>query len=187
MTMLNKRELRAYIRGQAQSAVVRQAQSHLICQHILSSDSYRNANVIVGYVPLKWEADIVPVLEQALRSGKRVLLPRCGKAPNMTLHSIGSLSELTPGAYGIQEPPEDAPEVSVSVADLILVPLEGIDALGYRLGKGGGYYDHLLANQKVATMGCALSWQCVETVPHDVWDVPLTMCASTSGLHVFKA
>ena len=185
MTMRDKRELRACIRGQHQGEMPRMEQSKLICQHILASDVYRRATVIAGYVPLKWEADITPVLADALQAGKCVALPRCGTAPDMTLHRIAALSDLVPGAYDIPEPPADSPEVSPDAVDLVLVPLEGIDSQGYRLGKGGGYYDHLLTDRQITAVGCALAWQCVERVPRDPWDIPLSMCAAPDGIRVF--
>ena len=149
-------------------------------------DAYRQARVIVGYIPLKWEADILPVLEHALHCRKQVVLPRCAEPPHMTLYRISSLDELVPGAYNIPEPPADAPIVPITDVDLVLVPLEGIDPAGYRLGKGGGYYDCLLDAQTCVTIGCALSWQHVACVPHEPWDVPLSMCASPDGLLIYS-
>jgi 5-formyltetrahydrofolate cyclo-ligase len=70
--------------------------------------------------------------------------------------------------------------------DLILVPLEGIDNNGYRLGKGGGYYDFLLEKTGAYSMGCALTWQHVENMPLDQWDKPLSACADVHGIHEFK-
>lgn len=181
--MMNKRELRASIRRCHQGEAARRAQSDLICRYILESDAYRRVRVIAGYVPLKWEADILSVLDSALQAGKQVVLPVCGKAPLMTLHQIISLSELVPGAYGIPQPPADAPQAEAEDVDLILVPLEGIDSRGRRLGKGGGYYDRLLQNRQITALGCALTWQCVEDVPCDPWDIPLPMWVTPNGMY----
>ena len=183
---MNKRELRRYIRSLHRGEAARQAQSKEICCRIIETDTYRQARVIAGYIPLKWEADILPVLEHALYCGKQVVLPRCAEPPHMTLHRISSLDELVPGVYNIPEPPADAPIVPITDADLVLVPLEGIDPAGYRLGKGGGYYDCLLAGQTCATIGCALSWHHVACVPHEPWDVSLSMCASPDGLLTYS-
>ncbi len=157
----------------------------MICRHILESEWYRGAQVIGGYVPLKWEADVTPVLRHALESGKTLVLPLCESAPRMTLRRVTSLAELTPGAYGIPEPGEDTERMEVDAVQLLLVPLEGIDPCGMRLGKGGGFYDCLLAGSQVRTMGCALSWQQTEHVPADPWDRPLAACATASGVRIF--
>jgi len=165
---------------------VRAAQSSAICSCILSSKEYRKASVIGGYVPLPWEADVMPVLLDALASGKKLALPLCGKAPEMSLRLVSSLEALVPGAYGIPAPAENTEIVDTETVDLLLVPLEGIDSEGFRLGKGGGYYDHLLAQSRVFTVGCAFSWQWVEGVPREPWDQPLSACADMQGMHYFN-
>ena len=136
-------------------------------------------------MPLKREADITPVLEHALQSGKTLALPLCGPAPQMTLRRVESLASLHSGAYGIPEPAAESEIIPVEQIDLLLVPLEGIDGSGMRLGKGGGYYDCLLDGKTVPTMGCALSWQWTERVPAQAWDRPLMACADRDGIRVF--
>lgn len=51
------------------------------------------------------------------------------------------------------EPPEDALQVPLEQAELILVPLEAVDRRGNRLGKGGGYYDRALRTVQGFCMG----------------------------------
>lgn len=136
-------------------------------------------------MPMLREADVTEVLQDALRTGKTLALPLCGKAPCMTLRRVDSLEKLVPGAYGIPEPPADSEEISADRVNLLLVPLEAIDPNGMRLGKGGGYYDRLLAGKQVCTLGCALSWQQLAQVPRDPWDKQLDACADMTGIHFF--
>ena len=185
MIAMNKKELRRYLRGQYPGADELERQSDLLCRNILKSGMYQSARVIGGYMPLPREADITPVLLDALRQGKTLALPLCGDAPHMTLRRVGSLDELVKGAYGILAPHQDAPVIPVQELDLLLVPLEGIDRQGFRLGKGGGYYVCLLSAARVPTLGCALSWQWTEAVPHEEWDVRLNACADCNGIHHF--
>lgn len=185
MTAMNKRALRRELRARHEGQAAREKQSAAICRHILNSPAYAAASVVGGYMPLPWEADITPVLLDALRMGKTLVLPLCDAAPQMTLRRVASLGDLVPGAYGIPEPSGDAPVVPVEQVDLLLVPLEGIDPEGFRLGKGGGYYDCLLPATRGVTMGCALSWQWTARVPRDAWDVPLLSCADASGIRWF--
>lgn len=186
MTAMTKRELRSLLRSRHEGMAVRDAQSAALCRHILQSPEYKSAHLIGGYMPLSREADVTPVLLDALQKGKRLALPLCGQPPCMTLRLIASLDELVPGAYGILEPDGASPVVSAAEVDLLLVPLEGIDGEGFRLGKGGGYYDRLLADAEVTTIGCALSWQWTERVPRDSWDKPLAACADHCGLRYFN-
>ena len=186
MTAMNKAQLRQHIRGLYQGVQARQVQSQSICRHILDSEEYKAARVIGCYVPLPREADILPVLADVLRCAKTLALPLCGKASHMTLRRVADLHELHVGAYGILEPASTAEIIPVQAVDLLLVPLEGIDREGFRLGKGGGYYDHFLASTQVLTIGCALSWQWVDAIPRENWDQPLCACADQYGIHYFN-
>ena len=183
MTSMTKHKLRSWLRTQYKGADVRAKESALLCDHILRSQLFQNANVIGGYMPLQREADVTAIMEAALQQGKTLVLPVCQKPPIMTMRVVTSLRELRSGAYGIMEPPEHAPSISPCEIDLLLVPLEGVDRNGYRLGKGGGYYDHLLAQADIQTVGCAMSWQWTAFVPRDPWDKKLCAVADHTGIH----
>lgn len=186
MTATNKKELRQRLRESRGSTQERDAQSAAISRHILDSDVYAKAKVIAGYAAMPHEADVTEVLKAAFAEGKTVVMPLCEPAPQMTLRKIHSMDELRPGRYAIPEPPANAPVMDVQDVELILVPLEGIDHDGYRLGKGGGYYDCLLAQTDAYSMGCALSWQRVAEVPREPWDKPLSACAEMHGIQEFR-
>lgn len=185
MITMSKKELRNCIRSRYEGDDEKVRQSELLCQAILSSEEYRTAKTIAGYMPMVREADIHQILIDALGRGKILVLPLCGEAPDMTLRRITSMSDLRSGSYGISEPSDDAPEVNPADVDLFLVPLEGIDHEGRRLGKGGGYYDRMLMGVSGVTMGCALSWQWMDNVPTESWDVRLNACADQQGIHYF--
>ena len=182
MTATSKKECRRYIRSLFKGADIRAAESDIICRYIMESRIYKEASIICGYIPLAHEADITPVLANALVTGKTLALPLCGKAPLMSFRKITDLSELSPGAYGIPEPPAHASIILSEQIDLLLVPLEAIDHEGYRLGKGGGYYDHMLTSFAGCSLGCALSWQLINRVPRDLWDCPLSAGVSSAGI-----
>lgn len=188
MTATDKSRLRRKLRDLRGTQQERDAQSAAICRYIIGSDVYKKARVIAGYAAMQHEADIKAVLKAALEQGKTVVMPLCGPAPHMTLRRINSLDELKTGQYGIPEPPAYAPVIDIQDVELMIVPLEGIDPSGYRLGKGGGYYDYLLSKSGVYTIGCALTWQLVaDDVPRDPWDMPLTACSDMYGLRKFRA
>ena len=186
MVAMKKAELRTRLRALHEGEAVRSEQSSEMCRHILNSPEYQRSLVIGGYMPLACEADVTLVLRDALHTGKTLVLPLCGDAPSMTLRQVKSLEELERGRYGLLEPAPHTPIVPLEEVELLLVPLEGIDREGYRLGKGGGYYDCLLRSAKVQTIGCALSWQIVDAVPRDAWDRPLKAMADCRGIHDFK-
>ncbi len=182
---MNKSDLRKQIRAAYQGREERNRQSRLICSCILDSQVYRQANVIGGYIPLETEADIIPVMQDALSRGKTLVLPRCGIPPHMQFYKVSSLDDTVPGAYGIPEPCSEAILINPICIDLLLVPLEGIDHSGIRLGKGAGYYDAFLQKNERMTLGCALSWQWQAFIPSERWDIPLRGCADMNGIHYF--
>jgi 5-formyltetrahydrofolate cyclo-ligase len=82
---------------------------------------------------------------------------------------------MVEGEFGARIPAEGAwvePEV-------VIVPLVGFDARGYRLGYGGGFYDRTLAALRASAprlaVGFAFAVQEVEEVPTDATDAALDM------------
>ena len=95
----------------------------------------------------------------------------------MDFFRIRNLEELSPGAYGILEPPETE-LIAPDAAELILVPGAAFDKAGYRLGYGGGYYDRFLADLRAAsvsvtTVGLAFSRCRTPILPHEAFDLPV--------------
>lgn len=183
---MTKGELRRALRAASPGGEARDRESLLLCAHVTDWEPYRRARVVGGYMPLPWEADITPLLLDALREGKTLALPRCLEGGGLCFHRVNGLDGLRRGAYGLPEPGEDAPVVGAGEIELLLVPLEGISASGVRLGKGGGYYDRLLAACPALTLGAALSWQWTEDIPRDPWDRPLYACACAEGIRIFR-
>lgn len=181
-----KAALRKAIRARYPGADQRTLESDALCRHVLASDIYRQAKCIAGYLPLRREADVTPILRDALAAGKQLLLPRVEGEGSMTLRCIDDLDSLTIGSFGILEPAADTAIVSPAAAELILIPLEGIDPTGMRLGKGGGYYDRLLQDYRGCTLGVVMSWQWTERVPFADWDQPLHAAADCRGITWFE-
>ncbi|MCY3617590.1 MAG: 5-formyltetrahydrofolate cyclo-ligase [Acidimicrobiaceae bacterium] len=93
---------------------------------------------------------------------------------------------LEPGAFGIPEP-VGGEVVAFADHDLVLVPLTAFDGGCHRLGQGGGFYDRALAAlapgaARPVTVGVAHSFQQVDVVPRDSWDVPLDAVVTETGL-----
>jgi 5-formyltetrahydrofolate cyclo-ligase len=69
---------------------------------------------------------------------------------------------------------------------VVLVPLLAVDARGYRLGYGGGFYDRTLgALGAVQAVGVGFDVQRVDQVPRGVHDRPLTHLVTESGVVTF--
>ena len=135
----DKAALRRCIRAAFPGEEIRRRESEALCRHIMQWEPYLAAKVIGAYIPLSMEADVMPVILDVIRRGKKLVLPRVESRECMTMRRVRSMEDMTIGRWGIQEPAQEAEIVSPAEMDLLIVPLEGIDRRGVRLGKGGGY------------------------------------------------
>ena len=134
---------------------------------------WQRAQAVLFYSPTPGELDLTPLLEEALRAGKAVALPRfINETGTYQAVAISDYhADCAPGKFGIGEPGEQCRPVSLKRLDLALAPGLGFDLSGRRLGRGQGYYDRLLAGIAGAKCGVAFDQQVVERLPaqrHDV-------------------
>jgi 5-formyltetrahydrofolate cyclo-ligase len=74
--------------------------------------------------------------------------------------------------FGILEPQLGMP-ASINEVDLVIVPGVAFDLKGNRMGRGKGYYDKLLAGGSFFKVGVCFSFQLVESVPTDEYDIKM--------------
>lgn len=91
----------------------------------------------------------------------------------MWIIGTGDTKELTPGSYGILEPPFDPERIGQPEdLDLVIVPGIGFDLKGGRLGRGEGYFDRFLGEvAKAYKIGLAFECQIVEKIPRGLEDI----------------
>lgn len=154
-----KREARAKARRAllALSAAERESQSQKAAASFLDSSIYKGVECVAAFCSMPDEVDTLPVLEQAARDGKKILLPRviAGSnamdfyeltAPVLVLQDLEAQTEAN--AWGIREPLLSLPRVpkeSVPAKTAILVPGLAFAKDGRRLGRGKGFYDRYLS------------------------------------------
>ncbi len=128
------------------------------------------------------EIDTTGMIRRALDAGKRVVCPRVDReAKRLRLHVVADPDrELMAGTLGIPEPDSTLPEVHPLEVDWALVPGLAFDIRGYRLGRGGGFYDRLLPTLRDQAPRWALAFdvQWVEAVPIESHDQPLSGIAT---------
>lgn len=171
---MTKQELRKQIRAQKRQLPTTELSSlsEEICNKVLRSAWWQEADTLLLYYPLSDEVDVRPLIQEAYQNGKRVLLPVC-VGDDLELRLYEGEASLASGAFGIMEPtgplfaPEDYPDIQ-----LALIPGMAFDRVGHRLGRGRGYYDRLLP-KLTATMlqGICFPFQLVEQVPTDAHDI----------------
>jgi 5-formyltetrahydrofolate cyclo-ligase len=80
--------------------------------------------------------------------GARILLPVV-PTTGRTLDWAAYTGELEPGRFGLHHPvgPRLGPS-AIGDADAVVVPALAVDHFGFRLGRGGGYYDRALVHAR---------------------------------------
>ena len=118
---------------------IRKAKDEKICKNIISSAAFRYADVILLYYPVKGEVDILPLMQAAINTGKRVAFPRCCvQDRSMVFHYVSSVDDFEKGTYGLREPfvtlPAFDPQTDGDLNVLCVVPAVVYDRKGYRIG-----------------------------------------------------
>ena len=160
-----------------------------ICSVFLGLATYRYASVLLLYSPKADEVDIMPIAKKALEDGKKVAFPRCITGTHdMEYYFVDDLSLLTPGAYGLLEPPETLPiyERDSSLPSACIVPALVYDKRGYRLGYGKGYYDRYLGTYTGSRVGMIYSRFIIDTLPRGRFDLCVDFIVTEKGLIVKK-
>ena len=169
---MDKSALRKEIRLKKRAMTPAQIEekSALLAEKFLASDLYRQAKAVYGYLPYNQEVRTVAMLEQALRDGKQVAVPKC-YGDEMRFIRMEDLSQVAPGYAGIPEPIADGPVADDKTA-LVLMPGLAFDPHGHRMGYGGGFYDKFLAAEPDhPTLALCYDFQMLpylETESHDI-------------------
>ena len=178
-----KSTCRTLLRQQRQqlSVAVWQTVSQTLCERVLSLAAYQAAERIGLYWPDDQEAD--PRFLLTHTPDKQFFLPTLKADRTLSFRAYTQNTPLIPNRFGIPEPDDTQPTVAIAALDIVFVPFVGVDQAGYRLGRGGGYYDRTFAfktEQRTPLLppqlwGLAFPFQVVPngTFPIDPWDIPL--------------
>ena len=171
---MDKTELRRSIRAQkrAMSSEEIDSRSAALGALFAQSEAYRNAKTIYGYLPYNQEVRTVPMLEQALKDGKKVAVPKC-YGDEMKFIYLDDLTQVAPGYANIPEPIADEPVAQDETA-LVLMPGLAFDAEGHRIGYGGGFYDKFLAAEpNHPTLALCYEFQMLPHLETEAHDIPV--------------
>lgn len=152
-----------------------------IQKRLFSLPEFEQAKIVSFYVAKENEVQTEQMIKDAIRMGKRVLVPITDKQSGRLVFSElrDYDAELELGAFGVLEPkPEYRRIVSPAETEVIVVPGVAFDTYGHRLGHGKGYYDRFLrevfsAKSNVPSVGLAFEFQILKECPHTHGDVPV--------------
>lgn len=126
--------------------------------------------LISAYWPIRAEPDLRQWMRAKWQQGVRIALPvAVALRQPLVFREWRPESPMTRGLWNIPYPAE-GPEI---VPTVVLAPLVGFDALGYRLGYGGGFFDRTLGGMspKPLVIGVGYPMAAISTIfpqPHDI-------------------
>ncbi len=178
-----KREIRkeALARREGLGEAERERGRLLLTEKLLGHQWFYGSDMILGFASYGSEIDLWELLQEALRMGKRVFLPKVtkeGPAARMRFFRVRGREELVKGYKGIPEPSEGSEEYVYSEAavrrTLMLMPGVAFDLYKNRIGYGKGFYDRFLADKEalqLRTIAVGYRCQLVDRIPQEEGDV----------------
>ncbi len=133
--------------------------------------------------PYKGEPDVRFAIRQFRERGARAALPAVGNPPKAPLEfrlwwpGVAMQS----GVLGIPVPVG----TEVVIPDAAIVPMNGFDEQGYRLGYGGGYFDRTLAALKRQPLAIGVSFEALRlpTIFPQPHDIPMSFVVTEAAIY----
>lgn len=185
---MDKRKLREDFLALRRSigAEERRGADRAICENVRSLECWRDAECVALYASDGEEPELSGLFG---REGKRFYFPRY-RAENGEYELVrveDPDSELVRARYGLLEP---RPELSAASSGewaqmLVLTPAVACDLSGVRLGRGGGFYDRLLARSGGAAVAVVYACQVTESLPRESHDLKVGFAVTEKGVLKF--
>jgi 5-formyltetrahydrofolate cyclo-ligase len=184
-TCLSKDELRKSVYAQRRSLAAEQAatDSMSVQKHVMQLPCFSAAETICCYLSVQGEVATGCLVEECLRSGKTLCVPAfCSESGLYRLSLLKGGDELARGALNVPEP-EHKSWLSADRVDVTVVPGVAFDAMGGRVGHGGGHYDRILGETRgdAAKVGIAFGFQVFPRVPMAEADVFMDILVTENG------
>ena len=143
--------------------------------------------VVSGFLPIRSEIDLQPLMAVLARGGARLCLPVVLDRATIVFREYRPGMKLVDTGFGTSGPGDGAEVLDPAV---MLVPLAAFDPDGNRIGYGAGHYDRAIARLHAKGLvprliGVAFDCQRVEAVPAEAHDARLGEMLSESGLRRF--
>ncbi len=166
----------------------RTEKSRQACKNLVSTESFKKANVVMLFLSLPNEIDTSDAILNAWQHNKIVTVPKISWEQRHILPvEINSLETgFSTEVPGLRNPITGLPSPLKEI-DLVVTPGLGFDHRGNRIGRGGAYYDRFFSNPNLKAKRCgfAFSEQYLESVPVDDSDIPMDMLVTDKDVIYF--
>lgn len=141
------------------------------------------AQAVVGFCwPYKGEFDARFAVRRWREAGAISALPEVAeKSGPLRFHKWWPGAPMARGVYGIPVPQG----TGTVLPDAVIVPMNGFDGEGYRLGYGGGYFDRTLAalDPRPLAIGVAFEMARLPSIYPQPHDVPMDFVVTEAAIH----
>ncbi|HEY0335902.1 MAG TPA: 5-formyltetrahydrofolate cyclo-ligase [Burkholderiales bacterium] len=169
-------------RRQAVPADERKSWNDRITEHLISGFDVPTDGVLGFCWPYKGEFDARYAVRRWREHGVVAALPEVveNRAP-LRFRKWWPGAPMRAGVYDIPVP--DGTEVVIP--DVAIVPMNGFDACGYRLGYGGGFFDRTLAASERRMIAIGVSYEIlrVETIYPQAHDIPMDFVVTENSVY----
>jgi 5-formyltetrahydrofolate cyclo-ligase len=168
-------------RRRARPAAERDAAADAVATHLL--EGLRGVRTLAAFVPDPSEPGCGRLPDAYTELGADLLLPVI-PAEGRVLDWAHYTGELEHGRYGLSQPP--GPRLgatAIAAADAVVVPALAVDRFGFRLGRGGGYYDRALVHARADAVLVTVVFddERVPELPREVHDRPVDAVVTPAG------
>lgn len=169
----NKKEIRKTILDKVSFITDRTERSFLMMNDLLSF--LKEYNDIALFASLDTEIDTFPLINELLKQGKNVYLPKTNNDV-IDFYKVNDLSSLviSKDRYKVREP-SGGEIISPTTFDIIVCPGVAFDKNNNRLGHGKGYYDRYLSKCSAYKIGICYKEQLIDELPIDEYDVKMDL------------
>jgi 5-formyltetrahydrofolate cyclo-ligase len=183
-------EVRAWRKSQRALLVARReafgeaqqkAWNERITSHLLAGIDIPPASIVAFCWPYRGEFDPRFAVRRWREAGAVAALPEVtGKGQPLQFRKWWPGAPMRAGVYDIPVPDD----TEIVLPDFAVVPMNGFDGRGYRLGYGGGFFDRTLAACERRVIAVGVSYQALrlETIFPQSHDIPMDVVVTEEGV-----
>ncbi|MBT1177420.1 5-formyltetrahydrofolate cyclo-ligase [Bifidobacterium callimiconis] len=164
----------------------RESAGERLADAAMEAGLFDDVRTVAAYVSMGTEVSTLPLLRDLLARDVRVLVPRLGAGRDLGWGVLERMDDLADaGERRPQEPDgETLPAEAIADADMTITAAVLVNHDGWRLGRGGGWYDRMLALRRPGTSVTAVvwPWEFVDReLPREDHDMPVDGVLTPEG------